>query len=164
MSISAQALAQLQAGLRQAPAIAERELLATVTEAALLVQHEVQDNIPHGATGLTRASVTAEAFSTPTGPLGVVGSSQPSALFLELGTKAHMPPVAALVPWVQAVMGLRDQEAQRVAFLVARKISRVGTKAQAPFARGLAAVSAQIDQMFEACAARIASQLGGAAA
>ncbi len=135
--VSAQALATLQRAFKEAPQLAERELLATMTEATMLVEREVKENIPRGATGLTAASVTSDAFSTPAGVLGVVGSSQPSALFVELGTRPHMPPVAALVPWVRAVMGLREQEAKSVAFLIARKIARVGTKAQRPFARAI---------------------------
>lgn len=164
MTISAQALEQLQAGFRQAPDMTNREVLATMTEVTLLMQHEVQDLMPVGATGLTRASITADAFSTPTGAIGVVASSQPAAVYLELGTKPHMPPVAALVPWVSAVMGLRDEDAKRVAFLVARKISRVGTKAQKPFSRAIEALRGQVDRMFEDCAARVAAQLGGAIA
>ncbi len=162
--ISAQALATLQRAFHEAPQLAERELMAAMTEATLLVEREVKENIPRGATGLTAASVTSDAFSTPAGVLGVVGSSQPSALFVELGTKPHMPPVAALVPWVRAVMGLREQDAKSVAFLVARKIARVGTKAQRPFARALEATEGQILRMFEDAAARIADQLAGGAA
>jgi hypothetical protein len=149
--------------MQQAPQLVERELLAAMTEATLLVQREVQENIRHGATGLTRASVTSDAFSTPAGVLGVVGSSQPAALFLELGTRPHMLPAGALVPWVRAVLGLGEKQAKSAAFAISMKIKRHGTKAQEPFERALQATQQQVLAMFDAAAGRIAAQIGGAA-
>ena len=162
--ISAQALVTFQQALKQAPQVLERELLAAATEATMLIERVVKENIPTGATGLTRASVTSDAFSSPAGILGVVGSSAPSALFVELGTRPHMPPVAPLIPWVQSVLGLRDEQAKSVAFLIARKIARLGTKAQRPFGRALEATQDQVVRMFETAADRIAGQLAGGAA
>lgn len=164
IGMSAHGLATLERAFKEAPDLAERELMAAMTEATMLVEREVKENIPRGATGLTAASVTSDAFSTATGPLGVVGSSQPSALFVELGTRPHMPPVAALVPWVRSVLGLNEEKAKSVAFLIARKIARVGTKAQRPFGRAQESTAAQVQRMFEDAAGRIAVQLAGGAA
>jgi hypothetical protein len=45
------------------------------------------------------------------------------------GTKPHFPPYKKLIPWVMRKLGIsNEKEATRVAFLVARKISKVGTK------------------------------------
>lgn len=44
------------------------------------------------------------------------------------GTRAHFPPYEALIPWVTAKLGVGGKEARNVAFLIARKISRVGTE------------------------------------
>ncbi len=172
--MSAQALVTLQRAFREAPELAERELMAAMTEATMLVEREVKENIPRGATGLTAASVTSDAFSTPTGPLGVVGSSQPSALFVELGTRPHpeagsgaprkMPPPEALEPWVRSVLGLGEKEARSAAFAIAMKIKLKGTKPQRPFGRALEATAAQVMRMFEDAAGRIAGQLAGGAA
>ena len=43
------------------------------------------------------------------------------------GTRPHFPPSNALIPWVQKKLGIDAVMAPRIAFLVARKISRVGT-------------------------------------
>ncbi len=43
------------------------------------------------------------------------------------GTRPHFPPYRRLIPWVEAVLGVHGKRASSVAFLVARKISRVGT-------------------------------------
>ena len=46
------------------------------------------------------------------------------------GTRPHFPPYRALIPWVMKKLGIpTEKEAARVAYLVARKISRVGTPA-----------------------------------
>ncbi|CAN5439069.1 hypothetical protein BH10PSE18_BH10PSE18_19030 [soil metagenome] len=161
LQISAPALAAISRGWAEAPAVTRRELLAAMTQATLLVEREVKEGIPRGATGLTAASVTSDAFSTSAGVLGIVGSSQPAALFVELGTKPHMPPVEALVPWVRAVLGVDAKRAPSVAFLIARKIARKGTKAQRPFALALARTEGQVLRMIESAADRIASHLAG---
>lgn len=161
LHISAPALDALRRGWREAPALVQRELLVSMTQATLLIEREVKENIPRGATGLTAASVTSDAFSTPAGVLGVVASSQPSATFVELGTKPHRPPVAALIPWVRAVLGVDAKRAPSVAFLIARKIARKGTEAKQPFGRAVASTSGQVLRMFEDAAGRISSQLAG---
>jgi hypothetical protein len=162
--LSARALDVLQRGFDQAPALTNQVLMGAMTEATMLLEREVKEAIPRGATGLTAGSITSDIFSTPAGVLGVVGSSQPALLFVELGTKPHMPPVAALVPWVRSVLGLAEKEAKGVAFLIARKIARHGTKAQRPLARTLEANGAQVVRIFEDAADRLAGQIGGATA
>ncbi|MCB5187378.1 hypothetical protein LG200_05085 [Methylobacillus caricis] len=50
--------------------------------------------------------------------------------FLEDGTKPHLPPAKALQPWVERVLGLRENAAYRAARAIAWKISKTGTKAK----------------------------------
>ncbi|WP_076509177.1 hypothetical protein [Pseudacidovorax sp. RU35E] len=164
LALSAPALAAISQGLQQDPAMARRELLITMTEATLLVEREAKERMPRGATGLTAQSIQSDAFSTPAGVLGVVASSLPSAGAVEFGTRPHMPPVSALVPWVRAVLGVSAKEELGVAYLVARKIARRGTEAQAPFAKAIAATESQVLRMFEAAAVRIAARMAGGAA
>lgn len=163
LTISIAGLDAFARGLASAPAFTREQLEAAMTEATLLVQREWQDGMPR-VSGMTANSIQADVASTPTGVLGVVGSSQPTALFIELGTRPHMPPIDAIEPWVKAVMGIsQPQELRRVSFLVARKIAHEGTKAQYPMAKAVAAVEGQVLQMFEHAAARVAAHLGGAA-
>ncbi|HSV81487.1 MAG TPA: hypothetical protein VLK85_20005 [Ramlibacter sp.] len=164
MQLSAPALAVLTRGFAQSPEVTQRELLSAMHEATLLVEREVKENIHTGATGLTRASVTSDSSSTATGVLGVVGSSSPAATFVELGTKPHMPPSQALIPWVRAVLGVDAKRAPGVAFLVARKIARVGTKAQKPFERAITAQEAAVVRRFELAASKVAEHLAGSGA
>lgn len=161
LSITARGLASIQAGLKAAPMQTVRLLLAAMKQATLLVEREVKEGMPRGATGLTAASVSSDAYSTPAGVLGVVGSSQKTAVFVELGTKPHMPPVQALIPWVQAVLGVSADRAPGVAFLIARKIAIHGTEAKKPFENALIATQSQVIAMFEVAADQVAQMLAG---
>ncbi|MEN5179203.1 hypothetical protein ABE501_05400 [Comamonas testosteroni] len=163
-SISIGDLATYARGLREAPEATQQIVEATMHQATLLLQRETQENIPR-VTGITAGSFVPDVFTTPAGVLGVVSSSQPSAVFLELGTKPHMPPVAAMEPWVRAVLGIREpKEVKRVAFLVARKIAKHGTEPQRPLERATLATEGQIVAMFETAAGQIAQLLAGGAA
>ena len=162
-TLTMEGMEAIQRGLRELPEVAERELLATMTAATLLAQREVMERTPR-VTGLTARSITSDAYRTPLGVEGTVSSSQISMVAVELGTKAHMPPVEALVPWVRAVLGVAPKDAKRVAWLVARKIARRGTKAQAPMGRTMAEIEGQVVALFEAAAGRIGAQLMGGAA
>nr|WP_315237714.1 hypothetical protein [uncultured Albidiferax sp.] len=163
LTITTRGMDSIQRGFAAAPMQTVRLLLAAMTQATQLVEREVKENMPRGATGLTAGSISSDAFSTPAGVLGVVGSSQPSAVFVELGTKPHMPPVEALIPWVQAVLGVDAKRAPGVAFLIARKIAIKGTKAQKPFEKALIATQAQAIGFFETAADQIATMLAGRA-
>ena len=161
LSISISGLDAIAQGLREAPAFTDQVLQATMHEATLLVQREWQENMPR-ASGLKARSITSDVASTPAGVLGVVGSSQLSAVFMELVTRAHMPPIEAIEPWVKAVLGISDpKEAKSVAFLVARKIAREGTPARHPMAQAVAATQGQVLAMFERAVGRIAEHLAG---
>lgn len=164
LSVSMPAMDAISRGLLEAPAFARKVLEEATTEATLLLQREWQDNLPR-VSGLTAKSITSDVASTPAGVLGIVGSSQPSALFVELGTKPHMPPVASMVPWVKAVLGITEpKQVKRVAFLVARKIAVHGTPAQRPMGKAVETTQGQIAAMFERAAGRIADHLAGGTA
>lgn len=153
----------LRRGFELAPELTRHTLLATMTEATMLVEREAKDSMPK-VTGITAGNIASDAFATPVGVLGVVGSSQASATFVELGTRPH--PVSkegrvALESWVRAKLGVSAKDAPGVAYLVARKIARKGTPAQKPFEKALAATEGQVLRMFEDAAGRVAAHLVG---
>lgn len=162
LHISMAALETFQRGLVLVPEQTRRELLSTMTSSTLLLEREVKDRMPR-VSGISASSITSDAFSTPVGVIGTVGSSQPSVLFVELGTKPHMPPVHALIPWVRAVLGVDAKRAPSVAFLVARKIAKKGTKPQKHFESAVVATENQVVRAFEDAANRVASLILGAA-
>lgn len=157
------ALMQLQAQLRQAPGVVREELLAAMTEADAKLEAQVKELAPRGATGdLQRSVIGQERAVGPFGVEGLVASPLNYAPPVELGTKPHFPPVEALIDWVKAKLGVTgDKEARSVAFLVARKISRRGTKGQAMFEGALEHMTPEINAVFEAAQARIADRILG---
>lgn len=163
IQLSAQRLAQLQQAFRLAPQQAVRSLMRAMVEATRLLQREVQDSLAkRSRSGLTLGSVVADAWAVPAGVLGVVGSNQPSAAFLEFGTKPHMPPVTALEQWVQDALGVSAADAHRVAFLVARKIAREGTPALKIFENAFSRNAGQVIAIFDREVGRMADGfLGG---
>ena len=100
-------------------------MLDGMRDATLIVERRAKQNAPVD-TGRLRASITPEIRAEGEAVLGVVGSNVKYAPFMELGTRPHFPPPAALVPWVHRKFGLSGGAAYRVAFLVARKISERG--------------------------------------
>ena len=160
LTINIQGLAAMQQAMRQVPDVARRELLAACWQAAMLLQREWSDRTPR-VTGALAGSIKADASATPTGAFGRVASSSPVAQFVELGTRPHMPPVSALVPWVRAVLGIQEpKELERVAYLVARKIARCGTPAQRLMQQAVDACGSQIAGIFDAAAERLAAAMG----
>ena len=165
LSISMGGLQSFANGLREAPAYTDQVLQEAMTEATKLVQREWQENLfEHIATGITRGSITRDVASTPAGILGVVSSSQPSALFIELGTRPHWVGKTgreALGAWAIKRLGVSKKEAPRVAYAIARKIAREGTPAQHPMARAVQSTEGQVIAMFERAAAKLAAHLVG---
>lgn len=78
------------------------------------------------------------------GAMGVVIGVSPSlgantyAAPVETGARAHMPPVSALLPWVQKKFGVDDEKsALSLAWAVAMSIRRKGTQGHQMFSRAL---------------------------
>ena len=154
---------QLEASYERAPEIVREELLRAVTEADLLINREVVDRMP-SASGLMRQSVTHEERVEGLAVEGFVGSALNYVQPVELGTRQHFPPIEPLIDWVRLRFPVRsDMEARSIAFLVARKISRVGTKGAEMFGKTLAAVEPQLEAIFGAARERIASRVTGVA-
>lgn len=158
--LTAFGLDALARGLRQMPETTRAELLNAMDDATFLLEREAADAMP-SVSGLTRKSITSDAFSTPAGALGVVGSNAIAAVAVELGTRPHRPPVEPIEAWVTQKLGIAGPEARGIAFAIANKIAKVGTKAQRPFARTLSAQLGTLEVLFEAAARRVAERLAG---
>jgi len=154
-------LLDLQASVARNPQVVQEELAAAVTEADLLLTREVQDAMPR-ASGLLAQSVFHEEQVSESGAIGVVATPLIYAAPVELGTKPHFPPIEPLIDWVKVKLGITgDKEARGVAFLIARKISRVGTKEQRPFGLVFQAHESQVDEIFSRAVGRIAARMAG---
>lgn len=108
---------------------------AAIQAGMAYVWRKLAMNTPKGATGKARQSVMTRMARDPvTGdPMGQVYYALPAALYIvfpQEGTAPHWPPIAPLAYWAQRKFSLGAEEAQQVGYMVARSISRHGTKRQ----------------------------------
>ena len=167
IAIDASDFAQLADFFRRAPEITQRELLTVMTDADVLLQGELMQQLPAGAAGAAglRGSISHEEHALGDNVLGLVASSKDYAWYVEGGTKPHRPPIQPLMDWVEAKLGLREEEAKGVAFAISRTIAKRGTKANPVWSRVWQAQQATIRAKFVAALERITVRLaaGGAA-
>ena len=122
IDVEIQGLIETQRKLEQVAAeVHGTPIVNAMKDATLLVQRGAKINAPVD-TGRLRASITPEIRTMGNEVQGVVGSNVAYAPFMELGTRPHWPPIAALEVWAQ--------RHGTTAFLVARAIARKGTKAR----------------------------------
>jgi hypothetical protein len=98
-------------------------------------------------TGRWRASITPEVRVMGQQVVGVVGSNLAYAPFAHEDTRPHWPPIAALVPWAR-----RHHVS---AYVIARAISRRGTKGDQAIYRGLQENLTNIVALYERAVGKI---------
>lgn len=96
-------------------------MLNAMRDATLLVQRDARKLAPVD-TGRLRASITPQVRTRGNNLEGVVGSNVKYAPYMELGTRPHFPPLAALEVWAA--------RHHTTAYAVCRAIARRGTKAR----------------------------------
>lgn len=124
--------------MRTSPAaLTSRARRAAVSAAMPYVHRRLALVTPVGATGKARQSLTMERGPDPgRGFVGYAGMPGTYIGFVNSGTRPFMPPryvvQGPLAYWVARKFGypLGSPQARRVAYLVARKISRRGIRAQ----------------------------------
>ena len=140
----------------------DRQLQTELAQLPLALRAAVERGLGR-ATELLRAAVTslaaepfgsaASAFGEFAGsvatsvtddsgrPIGQVFLTPPAdryGIFVEVGTRPHFPPPAALEGWVRRRLGIPPgRQARELAFLIGRKIARQGTAGRFFFQRAL---------------------------
>lgn len=159
INIDAGEVVDLAEAWRVAPDIVVEELSRSILESELLAEREVKEVTP-AATGTLRESIfSKEPMVLADQVIGVVGTSMAYALPVELGTKPHFPPVQALADWARLKLGVDPEDADRVGYLIARKIAAVGTEGAAMFSRGFASIAGQVETIHIRALERIKSRL-----
>lgn len=118
---------------RTSPRIVRTVRTEAIAAALPFLQAKLARATPEGATGKAGQSVTVEMDRAT--PAGFVGYAAPAAgymPFVEFGTRPHWPPRGPLELYAARKFGYAagSPEARRAGFLIARKISRHGTRAQ----------------------------------
>lgn len=154
---------QVAGMFNQAPVIALEELLSAMVESDLFLQREVMERTPT-AHGLLRNSIFTEERVNADGVIGVVGSPLNYAEYVELGTRPHFPPIEPLIDWVKTKGIATDEEAEQIAYRIARAIAVRGTLAVGMFNRAFAYGVPQIERRFEMARDRVLERMGSAGA
>lgn len=156
---------------RRAPKITREEMLRTITECDLLVQGELMQKLPRGAGGTHGAGLAGTVFreehALADNVIGMVATKEPYAEYVELGTKPHWVNAAgieSLTDWVEARIGLREEEAEGMAHGIAWKIRHFGTEAQPIWQQTYVRLLGEITAKFNAAVARIDARLVGGVA
>lgn len=172
------AIDKISMGLRQSPAMAQRELLAAMAWSTTLLERETKEAFPKSkevpvhpeakrtpkrSPGETAKTIHSDYFSTPTGVLGVVGSASPVAAFIELGTRPHTirPKDAKALAFPVCVASIASPLGVQGAFNVVKSVKHPGTAPNPVFAETLEQNMEQIIRRFEDAADAIARNLLG---
>ena len=149
LRLNASQISALRALFARMPELLVEELHKSVIQGDRLIQGELGQALPKGAGAQSGAGLAGSLFSEETvlsdNVVGVTASQQPYALIVEIGRQpGKMPPHEPIVAWVRAKLGVDDDQADSVAFLIRRKIAREGTAAQPIWERTLQANELQI--------------------
>ena len=144
-------LIEAQRNIEQAIAdLKGKPMLDAMRDSLLIVQRDAKILSPVD-TGRLRASITPEIRSRRENVIvGVVGSNVMYAPYMELGTRPHWPPIRALEVWARR-HGTN-------AFLVARAISRRGTRPRRYLQRSFTQNQGRIIARFEKAVKEIAAK------
>lgn len=115
-------------------------------QATSIVSGAARQNAPVD-TGVLKASIMPEVISRDKMTTGVVGSNIVYAPFMELGTRPHWPPLAALEGWAR--------RHGTTAYVVARAIARRGLKPRRYLRRALESNQGKIIQIFNSFVKRV---------
>lgn len=127
---------QTQRLLTQGGEVVHQAIVAGMDLTVQAVEAVVAERTPVDQ-GTLRASIYGRVVDQWPRIDGVVGSPLVYAEPVELGSRPHWPPPSAIQGWVHRKFGLAGREMVRVAFLVARAISRRGTRGHFMFRQGL---------------------------
>ena len=137
ISVEVDGAEELNEKITRLPRLTLEQTAEALNRTALEIQNKLSENTTQQQaidTGHLRDSWHLEA-ATKTKLTAKVGTNLVPhyAPDIEYGTKPHFPPPQALMPWVQRKLHVGHEKAASVAYYVARKIARTGTKARPIF-------------------------------
>jgi hypothetical protein len=142
------------------PQVVQEELRAATEFGVLAMEQAILPLVPVDR-GTLRGGVQTRVFGEGVNLVGRVFNPLAHALPLEHGARPHFPPLAPLQAWAARVLGVSGAEGRRVAFLVARAISRRGTKGHHFFERGFQQARPRVLARYQQALARIRARLAG---
>jgi hypothetical protein len=155
LDVSLKGLEETAASVDAYPQFVSQELNVAMEAALQLLEGQVAARTPVN-TGQLRQSITHQILSPFPNLIGQVGSPLPYAPVMEEGRRpgAKMPPVDAIKLWVVRKLGIPPEEADGVAFVIARSIARKGIEGRHMFQEGLEVSEPHINRLFDDAIAR----------
>jgi len=167
MQIRLPGLERLQQQFQRAPRRLDGELESALQQSLQLTEREVVRRTPT-AQGRLRSAIQGEVRRSATSVTGTVTAGDVAyASFVEYDTAPHFPPLAPLEEWVRH-RGLHapsrggkppKHPVRAIAFLIARKIARQGTKGAHMFRDGAQAALPQARRFFSQSLRRFLQRL-----
>ena len=140
--------------------VATQENRKAMGKAVAIVTKAGKENVAVGVSGEARAKIHGEIREDgPGAVLGVVGGYSDHSLVLEKGADAHWPNLAGLALWVKRKLQVANDRVQSVTYLVARKISKRGLRAQPYLEPAFEDNQDKITKIFEQALANIVRRL-----
>lgn len=145
------------------PQLVTDELETAMLSSLLYLEGQTAERTPANL-GTLRRSYTSSVSTFVDAVFGTMSSPVSYAMPIEMGTRPHFPPLAPLINWVEAKLGLVGEEAEGAARGIQRKIGRFGTPgygmARYALIDGQATIRGEFDEAAERIVARLA-RLGG---
>ena len=137
ISIKIDGLNKLQKIAEQYPAVSESYIGRAITRSLTRILGAEKTEAPFGVSGLVRDNwnITTGRFQ------GKLESLAPYAIFVHEGTKPHMPPIDAIMPWAKK-KGINP-------WAVAMSIKKKGTKPNPFLQRAVDKTEADVEREFE---------------
>ena len=151
-----------------APKIIQKNLDETITRVTNLLENEVLKRTPQGVIGSKAGlikSIKGKVIGKGT-PLikGIVFHTSVYGDVIEKGRRPgkgiSMAGREALIPWINEKLGITGKQAERVAFLISRKIKLHGFEGRHMFENALKENMSVIDDIFTKVGFDIARELG----
>ena len=112
--------------------------ISKITEVLNLLERAIKKETPYGAGPIhLRDTIHNKVSVSGTKVSGILGTPLAHGEPVEMGTKPHFPPIGPIQFWVQQKLHIEgEKESRSVAFLIARAISKRGTKPRKMFSTG----------------------------
>jgi hypothetical protein len=156
LDVSVSGLEETAASVDAYPQFVSQELNVAMEASLQFAEGQIAARTPVGVSGNLRKGLNHQILSPFPNLVGSVGSPQPYAPVMEEGRRpgAKMPPVDAIKIWVVRKLGVPPEEADGVAFVIARSIARKGIEGRHMFKEGLEVSEPHINRLFDEAIAR----------
>ena len=141
------------------PQIVQRHLMRAMHASVELVRKAARKEAPV-ATGRLSRSIGAETKAMVGKDVkGIVRADVHYAPYVEFGTRPHWPPPRPIQLWVMKKLNVAQDQIRAVAFMVARAISRRGTRANRFMQRAFRQTKPMVMTQFKNAVVKIIDEL-----